>query len=77
MDQKQRIMTVGGGVLGLLALILIVRALLGGGAAPEPATEAMQAYEEAVQTGVLKVDEAPPEVDTGEPGSGKFPSGGG
>lgn len=71
MDQKQRIMTIGAGVVGLLAVVLIARALLGGEGVEEPAPVVLDAYQKALESGTIQ--EAPPVEDevVREPGSGK------
>lgn len=63
MDQKQRIMAVGGGVALLLAIVLIARALFGG-EAPEPIDPStIQGIQGAVGDGTIKT---PPPVDAPE-----------
>lgn len=71
MDQKQRIMTIGAGVVGLLAVVLIARALLGGESIEEPPPAVLDAYDQAIKSGAIQ--EAPPveEEVVREPGSGK------
>ncbi|QYK47399.1 MAG: hypothetical protein KF838_11485 [Phycisphaeraceae bacterium] len=77
MDQKQRILSIGGGVLLLIAIVLIARGLFGGGAA-EPVDPAnAQGIQSAVNDGTIKVPPPNPEnEETGEPGGGKRPAGG-
>lgn len=63
MDQKQRIMTISGGVVLLIAIVLIARSLFGGGA-PEPIDPStIQGIQGAVGDGTIKT---PPPVDAPE-----------
>lgn len=63
MDQKQRIMTIGGGVLLLIAVVLIARGLFSGDK-PEPIDpNAMKGIQGAVGDGTIKT---PPPVDAPE-----------
>lgn len=75
MDQKQRIMAIAAGVVGLLAILLIARGLLGGGgdAAPPP-PEAIQSLQSAVDEGLFKEPPPSKEPEVVKPeGSGKRP----
>lgn len=58
MDQKQRITAIAGGVLMLIAVVLIARGLFGGGEAPEVDPSAVRGIQSAVQDGTIK--SAPP-----------------
>lgn len=75
MDQKQRITAIVGAVLLLLGVVLIGRALLGGGgpvATPEP--EAVDAYKGALQDGTFKQPPPDPKAEEeppSEPGAGR------
>lgn len=63
MDQKHRIMTIGGGVVLLIAIVLIARSLFGG-EAPEPIDPStIQGIQGAVGDGTIKT---PPPVDAPE-----------
>lgn len=78
MDQKQRIMAIGGGVVLLIAIVLIARGLFGG-PAPEPIDpSAMKGVQGAVNDGTIN---AAPPVDAPEDlepvqRKGAVPSGG-
>jgi hypothetical protein len=61
MDQKQRIMAIGGGVVLLIAVVLIARGLFGGGPAPEVDPAAVQGLGTAVQDGTIKAQPPNPE----------------
>lgn len=63
MDQKQRIMAIGGGVVLLIAVVLIARGLFGGPAPAPIDPAAMKGVQGAVDDGTIK---AVPPVDEPE-----------
>lgn len=79
MDQKQRIMAIGAGVVLLVAIALIARGIFGGGgSAPPVDTAAMKGIQGAVDDGTIKT---PPPVNAPEDlepiqRKGAVPSGG-
>ncbi|MBX3361573.1 MAG: hypothetical protein KF912_05255 [Phycisphaeraceae bacterium] len=78
MDQKQRIMSIGGGVLLLIAIVLIARGLFGGGAAEPVDPAAVQGLGTAVQDGTIKLQPPNPEnEESPDAPPAKRPVGGG
>ncbi len=59
MDQKQRIMAIGGGVVLLIAVVMIARAMFGGGPKSTIDPKAITGIQSAVEDGTIK---APPPV---------------